>query len=71
MAWRSNVSLGDECGMPTHPRKHSVDTQIIAEILKEAAEPRQSASVKEAVEKVNRASVAPKPLGGSKGGKTA
>ena len=37
--------------MPTHPRKHSDATQITAEILKEAAQPRQSASVKEALEK--------------------
>jgi hypothetical protein len=45
--------------MPTHLRKHSDDAQIV-EILKEAAEPRQSASVKEALEKENPAPVAPK-----------
>ena len=44
--------------MPTHLRKHSDDAQIV-EILKETAEPRQSASVKEALEKENPAPVAP------------
>jgi hypothetical protein len=33
------------------PRKESDDTQIVAEILKEAGAPRQTASVKEAVER--------------------
>jgi hypothetical protein len=56
--------------MPTHPRKHSDDAQIAMEILKEAAEPRLSASVKEAFEKKNPAPVAPETLGGNKGGKT-
>ena len=56
--------------MPTHPRKHSDATQIIADILKEADKPRLAASVKEAFEKQNPASVAPKTLGGNKGGKT-
>ena len=37
--------------MPTHPRKHSDDALIVADILKEAAEPRQAASVKKALEK--------------------
>ena len=53
------------------PRKQSDDTQILAEILKEAGAPRQTASVKEAVEKKNPAPVAPETLGGNKGGKTA
>jgi hypothetical protein len=53
--------------MPTHPRKHSDDAQIVAEILKEAAEPRQAASVKKAREKENLAPVAPETLGGNKG----
>lgn len=53
--------------MPTHPCKQSDDAQIVAEILKEAAEPRLSASVKEAFEKENPAPVAPKTLGGNKG----
>jgi hypothetical protein len=53
--------------MPAHPRKQSDDAQIIAEILKEAAEPRLSASVKEALEKENPAPVAPETLGGNKG----
>jgi hypothetical protein len=57
--------------MPTHPRKHSDATQITAEILKEAAQPRQSASVKEALEKKKTpAPVAPHTVGGKKGGKT-
>jgi hypothetical protein len=54
--------------MPTYPRKHSDATQIIEEILKEAATPRQSASVKEALEKKKKhASVNPETLGGNKG----
>jgi hypothetical protein len=53
--------------MPTHPCKQSVDAQIVAEILKEAAEPRLAASVKEALEKENPAPVAQEGLGGNKG----
>jgi len=57
--------------MPTYPRKHSDATQIIEEILKEAATPRQSASVKEALEKKKKkkkhAPVNPETLGGNKG----
>ena len=57
--------------MPTHSRKHADATQIVEEILKEAAEPRQSASVKEALErKKTPVPVAPQTLGGNKGGKT-
>jgi hypothetical protein len=52
--------------MPTHPRKQPADIQIAMEILKEAAEPRLSASVKEALEKENPAPVAPEGLGGKK-----
>ena len=37
--------------MPTHSRKHSDATQIAEKILKEAAKPRQPASVKEALKK--------------------
>ena len=55
--------------MPAHPRKQSDDAQIIAEILKEAAEPRLSASVKEALEKENPAPVASEGRGGRKAGK--
>ena len=57
--------------MPTHPRTHSDDAQIATEILKEAAEPRLAASVKEALEKENPAPVAPEGLGGKKAGKPA
>jgi hypothetical protein len=53
--------------MPAHPRKQGDDAQIVAEILKEAAEPRLSASVKAAFEKKNPAPVAPETLGGNKG----
>jgi hypothetical protein len=53
--------------MPAHPRKQADDAQIFAEILKEAAEPRLAASVKEAFEKENPAPVAPETLGGNKG----
>ena len=53
--------------MPTHPCKQSVDAQIVAEILKEAAEPRLAASVKEALEKENPAPVAQETLGGNRG----
>ncbi|HMF85206.1 MAG TPA: hypothetical protein VK598_02525 [Nitrospiraceae bacterium] len=53
--------------MPTHPRKQPDDIQIAMEILKEAAKPRLSASVKEALEKENPAPVAPETLGGNKG----
>lgn len=47
------------------------DTQIVAETLKEAGAPRQTASVKEAVEKKNPTPVAPETLGRNKSGKTA
>ena len=53
--------------MPAHPRTQSDHAQIVAEILKEAAKPRLSASVKEAFEKENSAPVAPETLGGNKG----
>jgi hypothetical protein len=57
--------------MPTHPRKHSDATQIVEEILKEAAEPRQSAPVRETLEKKQPPIlVVPETLGGNKGGKT-
>jgi hypothetical protein len=58
--------------MPTHSRKHSEDTQIQENILKEAAKPRQSTSVKESLYKQKApASVALQALGaGNKGGKT-
>ena len=56
--------------MPTHVREQSDATQIITEILTEAAKPRQSASVREACEKKNPAPIAPEPLGGNKGRKT-
>lgn len=55
--------------MPTHPRTHSDDAQIVAEILKEAAEPRQAASVKKALQKQRPAPVATETLGGKNGGK--
>ena len=51
--------------MPTHPRKHSDDARLVAEILKEAAEPRQAGSVKKVLEKANPAPVAPETLGGN------
>jgi hypothetical protein len=62
------MSLGGD--MPTHPRKHSDAIQIAEEILKDAAKPRQSASVKYTLENKHPASVIPKTLGGNKGGKT-
>lgn len=55
--------------MPTHSRTHSDATQIIEEILKETAKPRQSASVRDALEKKNPAPVTPETLGGNNGGK--
>jgi hypothetical protein len=57
--------------VPTHSREHSDTTQITKKILKQAAKPRQSASVSDAFEKKkNRALVGPETLGGNKGGKT-
>ena len=56
-----------EQDIPTHPRKQPDDIQIAMEILKQAAEPRLSASVKEALEKENPAAVAPETPGGIKG----
>jgi hypothetical protein len=57
--------------MPTHLRKYSYATQIADEILKEAAEPCQSASVKDILErKKTPVPVVPQTLGGNKGGKT-
>ena len=55
--------------MPTHLRKYSDATQIAEEVLKEAAKPRQAASVKDALEEKNPAPVVPETLGGNKGGK--
>jgi hypothetical protein len=49
--------------MSTHSRQHSDATQIVEDILKEAAMPRQTASVKEAFERKNSASIAPKMVG--------
>ena len=37
--------------MPIHPRKHSDDARIVADILRDAAEPRQATSVKKYLEK--------------------
>jgi hypothetical protein len=51
--------------MPTPPRTHEDTAQILAELLKEAAEPRQAASVKKALEKKNPAPVAPETLDGN------
>ena len=56
--------------MPTHSSTYSDATQIVAEILKEAAEPRQAASVKKALKKESPAPVAQDTLGGNKGGIT-
>jgi hypothetical protein len=58
-----------EQDIPTHPRKQPDDIQIAMEILKQAAEPRLSASVKEALEKENPAPVALEGLGEKKAGK--
>ena len=55
--------------MSTHSRKHADATQIAEEILKEAAMPRLTASVKEAFEKKNPASIAQKTLSRTKAGK--
>ena len=49
----------------TPMRKQSTDTRITAEIMEEAEEPRQAASVEEALEKQNTAAVA---RGGRRGG---
>ena len=63
------INLGGD--MPTHLPEHSDATQITKEILKEAAKPRQSASVRDAFEKKKSpAPVAPETLDGNKGGKT-
>ena len=46
--------------MPKHPRTHSDDAQIIAEILKEAAEPRRAASVKKVLIKKHPTPLSPR-----------
>jgi len=57
--------------MPTHGREQSDATQITKEILKDAAKPRQAASVRDAFEKKESLGpVAPETLGGNKVGKT-
>ena len=61
------INLGGD--MPTHSSTYSDATQIVAEILKEAAEPRQAASVKKALKKQRPAPVATETLGGKNGGK--
>jgi len=55
--------------MPTHVREQSDATQIIKEILKDAAKPRQSVSVREACEKKNPAPIAPERWVGTRAGK--
>jgi hypothetical protein len=60
------MTLGGD--MPTHPRQHSEDTQIQEKILKESAQPRQSTSVKDVLDKKKAPlSVAPQTVGGNKG----
>jgi hypothetical protein len=56
--------------MPTHPRKHSDDVLIVADILKEAAEPRLAASVKKAFEKGILPLSPRNRVVGTRGGKT-
>jgi len=57
--------------MQRHSRQHSEATQIVEQILKEADEPRQATSVKEALaRKKTPVSVLLQTLGGNKGGKT-
>ena len=56
--------LGDEGGMSTPSRKQQDDKQIVAQIVEEAAKPRQAASVKKALEKKNPAAVSVGTLGG-------
>ncbi len=57
--------------MPTHSSKHSDALQIAEKILKEAAKPRQPASVKEALKKKKPPVPVPlATLAGNKGGKT-
>jgi len=56
--------------MSTQPRTHSGATQIVEEILKDAAKPRQAVSVKKALGKMHPALVAPETLDENKGGKT-
>ena len=58
-----------EGDMPTYLREQSDDTEITARLMEEAGEPRLAASVKEALEKKNPASVVPRKVDGSKGGK--
>jgi hypothetical protein len=60
-------TLGDERGMSTRSRKQSDDKQIFAQIVEEAAQPRQAASVKKALEKKNLAVVSVGKFGESKG----
>jgi hypothetical protein len=55
--------------MLTPLRKPSHAIRIVEKFLKEAAESFQTASVKEAFERKNPASVAPNTLGENKGGK--
>jgi hypothetical protein len=54
--------------MPTQSRKDSTDQQIQENILKESAQPRQSTSVKESLDKKKKApvSVALRALGHQK-----
>jgi hypothetical protein len=55
--------------MPTQPRTHSGATQIVTEILKDTAKPRQAVSVKKALRKMRPALVAPETLDENNGGK--
>jgi len=56
--------------MSIRSRQQPDDTQILAQLVEEAAEPRQAASVKKALEEKTPAAVSDGTFGGSKGGKT-
>ena len=63
-------SIGDQRGMSTRSHKKQDDRQIVTQIIEEAAEPRQAASVKKALEKKALPLSLAERLVGAKGGKT-
>jgi hypothetical protein len=56
--------------MSIRSRQQPDDKQIVAQLQEEAAEPRQAASVKKALEEKTPVAVSDGTLGGSKGGNT-
>jgi hypothetical protein len=65
-----NFATQREEDMPTRPHTQSDGTEIVTQILEEAAKPRRTASVKKAFERKNHPTASPEKLDGGNGRKT-